>query len=95
MAHTPEDAEPRPVPRVTAVARACTDRRALRLVHAALAVVLGLFVYSPWIDPAVVQIAVFPLLAGTGAVMWQSGRIRRALGRGNRRPAGAPSRGRP
>lgn len=63
--------------------RATTDRRVLRWVHLTSAVLVGTFVYAPWTDVAwfalLVQVFAFPLLVGTGLLMWQAGRIRRRL----------------
>lgn len=78
----------RPTPaKPNAMLRAVTGRRALRPVHLTLATVLGLFVYSPWIAPEIVQFVVFPLLLVTGLLTWQSSRIRRALASSGNRPA--------
>jgi hypothetical protein len=63
--------------------RTVTDRRVLRWVHLVPAVLVGTFVYAPWTDVSwfalLIQALAFPLLAGTGLLMWQARRIRRRL----------------
>jgi hypothetical protein len=65
-----------------------TLSRALHLVGSAL---IGTYVYSPFSDlawfTALMQFGVIPLLALSGVMMWQQGRVQRWLQRGGaRRP---------
>ena len=55
-----------------------------RLAHLVLAVALGAFVYSPLrTDPRAVlaaQVALFPLLALSGVLLWKGPALRRRVG---------------
>jgi hypothetical protein len=57
------------------------QRQWLRFGHLTASVLLGTFIYSPFReDPvliAIMQFAVFPVLAVSGAWMWQQGRLSR------------------
>ena len=58
------------------------QRRVMRYLHVAGALILGIYLYSPWggskIFQQIVQFGVFPiLLAFTGLFMWKPGLLRK------------------
>ncbi len=59
-----------------------TTRRALRWLHIVGAVVLGVYLYSPWaaqpVFEAVVLFGIVPALGASGVAMWQWPRLVRA-----------------
>lgn len=61
------------------------SRRAQRLAHLVLATALGVYLYSPLREVAVVglvvQVLVFPALAVSGVLMWKGPRLRERLAR--------------
>ncbi len=60
-------------------------RQAIRVLHLAIGVALGLLVYLPvsWSGglKTVLMVAGLPLAVLSGVLLWQQGRLRRLLGR--------------
>ncbi len=61
-------------------------RNTLRWVHIAIAVVTGVFIYSPWGHESwfenLMAFVVFPLLVITGVLMWQQAAVMKGLRKG-------------